>query len=256
MSNINGNKFPVWGINVDNQVFAVDSNNKVYPMSDPGFAAIIGISENGILWAVSTTPEPDSGSVLYSSIGDGKWVPVGTNIPGATLLTGTGENSAIYVTEDDALWSITLNAEAYVFDNVGDIQEIDYGGGFLWALFPTQPGGIPCLQSLNFAQVPGKWQPFKGVPQPMGISANYNGDCYGAVAYNPVYFSKDGATTASAGAGANGITLEMSFKNTYYLLSENADENGNDVMFWQDEKGGVFVDAGFKAIQVLATYYQ
>ncbi len=255
MSNINGNAYPAWGINAANQVFAVDSNNKTYVMSTPDFAQVIAISESGILWVISSKPDPNSGSVIFWSKGDGNWVSMGKNIPGAVLLTGGQGDSATYYTEDGTLWTIDPTTESYALGNIEDIQELDYGGGMLWAVFPQEPGGIPCLQFASNKDVPWKWQTFKGDPQPVGISASYYGDCYGALSYSPVFFGKDGVSTNSAGAGANGSTLELSFKNNFYLLSTNADKNGNEVMVWKDVNGGVFVNAGFEAIQILGTYY-
>ncbi len=205
MSNINGNVFPAWGINAQNQVFAVDTSNKIHLKSGTDFAEVIGISENGILWAISTIPDPKSGSIIFWSTGDGLWIPAGNNIPGAVLLTGAGPDTAFYYTEDGSLWSINIQGSGYLVAKIQDIQQLDYGGSNLWAVFPVQTGGIPCLQFWNIPQSPMKWQPFNGAPQPMGISASYNGDCYGALSYSPVFFGKDGTSTGSAGSGDSAL---------------------------------------------------
>lgn len=254
MSNTNGNVYPVLGINAQNQVFAIDSNNMVHSMSDVDFAEVIGISTNGIIWAIATTPDPKSGSYLYWSAGDGNWAPVG-NYTGDVLLSGGGDDVAVISTEDGAVWYVNTDGSSALVTKIPDMQQMDFGGTNLWAVFPNIPGGRPCLQFTNVMETPMNWTPFAGLPEPMGISVNYSGDCYGVVDYNPIYYSQDGSTTGSAGSGADGMSLAQSFKNNWYLLSTVADKNGNKVMVWEDEAGGTFVDAGFQAIQVLATYY-
>jgi hypothetical protein len=223
-------------------------------MSATDFAEEISISENGIVWVLSTQPDPQSGSYLYWGAGDGNWKPVG-NVPGVVQLTGAGPDIAVFYTEDGSVWVINTNGSSSLLTKIQDVQEMDYGGNNLWAVFPTIPGGKPCLQFWNVMVTPANWVVFEGALEPMGISGNYNGDCYGALDYSPVYFSGDGKTTGSGGSGAKGSTLALTFKNTYYLLSTVADKNGNEVMIWVDEMGGNFVNAGFQAIQVLGSYY-
>jgi hypothetical protein len=142
-----------------------------------------------------------------------------------------------------------------MINTIDDLQELDFGGGYLWALFPGKPGGPPYLQYAQVDQTPLQWKAFSGYVNPSGISVNYNGDCYGATDFSPMFYSSDGTSSGSAGAGADGSTLAVTFKNTFYLLSTNANNNGNDVWVWQDTAGGTFVNAGFQAIQILATYY-
>ena len=254
MSNTYGNAYPALGINSDNQVFGVDTNNQIHPLSKAGFAETIGISQDGIIWAISTTPDPGTGSYLYWSKADGNWNPTG-NVDGDAFLTGTGAGMCLVYTLDGTLWAYNVDGSRSVITNINDLQDMDYGGTTLWAVFPTTPGGVPCLQFWNVMQTPPNWVQFQGSPAPSGISCSYNGDCYGVVDFSPIYYSGDGKTSNSAGSGANGSTLEMSFKNNFYGLSTNADKNGNQVLIWVDEMGGVFQNAGFQAIQVLATYY-
>lgn len=254
MTNLNGNVYLAWGINAQNQVFAVDTNNKTHTMSDANFAEMIGISENGIIWAVSTVPDPPSGSYLYWSAGDGKWTPA-VNVPGVMFMTGGGPDVAVVCTEDGAVWYVNIDGSSVLVDKIQDVQALDFGGAYLWAVFPTKPGGPACLQFSNLMEQPMSWTTFNGSPEPENISVCYSGDCYGVVDFNPIYYSHDGSSTGSAGTGAAGITLAQSFKNTWYLLSTVADKNGNEVMIWEDVAGGTFSNAGFKAIQVLGTYY-
>ncbi len=253
MSNTNGNNYPAWGIDFENRVFAMDSSYAVYPMSDPDFAELIAISDQGIIWVLSTSPDPSSGSVLYWGKGDGNWTPVG-NVPGAVDLTGGAGTGAVYVTEDCQIWTIDISGEGEMVDKIADLQDLDYGGGYLWAVFPPNTGGPAVLQLSDTSVIPAKWQVFKGPANPSSISVGYTGDCYGAAGFDPVYYSKDGQTTGSAGSGADGSTLEVTFKNNIYLLSTNGNEKGNDVLIWVDTQGGVFEPTGVQAIQILASY--
>lgn len=253
MANTNGNVYPALGINAQNQVFGVDSNNNIHLLSAENFAQVIAISENGTIWAISTDPV-SGGAQISWSIGDGNWTPV-NNDPGAVLITGTTADGALYYTESETLWAIqTAYNEGEQIGQIPAVQNLDYGGGYLWMVAPIQPNTEACLQ---FTPTDGtyNWKPFAGLPEPSSISVNYMGDCYGVNDFSPVYYSSDGTNTGSDGSGATGSALEITFKNTYYVLSTNGNENGNDVLIWEDVNGGTFVSAGFQAIQVLGTYY-
>ncbi|MBL7780253.1 MAG: hypothetical protein JNM22_03480 [Saprospiraceae bacterium] len=254
MSNTNGNNYPAWGIDFENRVFAMDTSYAVYPMSDPDFAELIAISDSGIIWVLSTSPDQPTGSVLYWGKGDGNWTPVG-NVPGAVDLTGGAGTGAVYATEDGQIWSIDINGEGEKIDQINDLQDMDFGGGYLWAVFPLAPGGAPVLQFAYTGNIPVKWQPFNGAVAPDSISAGYTGDCYGVSDFTGVYYSTNGTSTGPVGSGANGSTLEITFKNNIYALSTNGNEQGNDVLIWVDTQGGVFEPTGVQAIQILATYY-
>ncbi|AEE53690.1 hypothetical protein [Haliscomenobacter hydrossis] len=254
MPNTYGNIYPAWGINTQNQVFAVDTGNAIFPMSDENFAEVIAISESGVIWVLSTDPDT-GGALLYWGIGDGNWNPA-TTASGAIFLSGFVGNQAWYYTEDGALCTIDITGEGEVIGKIADVQQMDYGGGYLWLVFPSTDGGIPCLQFSPINGAPFAWKPFVGFPEPSCITVNYTGNCYGIDgSFSPMYYLNDGVSTGSAGDGANGSALEISFKNTYFLLSTNADKNGNDVLMYQDTAGSSFVSAGFQAIQVLGTYY-
>jgi hypothetical protein len=254
MSNTNGNVYPALGINAKNQVFGVDANNKITTLSAVGFAEVIAISTNGIVWAISTTPDPKTGSYLYWSAADGNWSPVGS-FTGDMFLSGGGQDTAVVYTEDGTIWYISTDGSSNAVTKVQDLQALDFGGDYLWAVFPTKPNGQAVLQFANVMEQPISWTPFSGSPEPENISVSYSGDCYGVVDFNPIFYSHDGSSTGSAGSGADGQSLAQTFKNTWYLQSTSADKNGNKIMIWEDEQGGIFVDAGFQAIQVLGTYY-
>lgn len=254
MANTNGNVYPALGINAQNQVFGVDSNNNIHLLSAANFAQVIAISENGTIWAISTDPV-SGGAQISWSIGDGNWNPV-NNDPGAVLITGSTADGAFYYTESETLWGIqTSYNEGEQIGQIPAVQNLDFGGGYLWMVAPITPDGDACLQFSPLNGAPFAWKPFAGLPEPSSISANYSGDCYGVDSFSPMYYSKDGSTTGNNSSGANGSALEITFKNTYYVLSTNGNENGNDVLIWEDVNGGTFVSAGFQAIQVLGTYY-
>lgn len=253
MANTNGNVYSALGINAQNQVFGVDPNDNIlFFLSDENFAQVIAISENGTIWAISTDPV-SGGAQIFWSIGDGNWTPV-SNDPGAVLLTGGQLDGALYYTESQTLWTIQTNGEGEQIGQMPEVQNLDYGGGYLWMVAPIQPNTAACLQ---FTPTDGvyNWKPFSGLPEPSSISVNYMGDCYGVDKFSPVYYSSDGTNTGSDGSGATGRAIEITFKNTYYVLSTNGNENGNEVLIWEDVNGGTFVSAGFQAIQVLGTYY-
>lgn len=252
MPNMNGNVYPAWGINYQNQVFALGLDNAVYPMSDVNFAQVIAISENGTLWAISTDAVSGGAQICWST-GDGNWTPVSVD-PGGVFITGGRADSALYYTEDQTLWVIQTNGEAEQIAQMPEVQNIDYGGGYIWIVAPIAPNTRACLQ-FTAADGPFNWKPFAGIVEPSSISVNYQGYCYGVQDFSPVYYAPDGSSTGTGGAGATGSALEITFKNTYYLLSTNGNENGNDVMIWEDIAGGTFVNAGFQAIQILGTYY-
>lgn len=254
MPNTNANVYPALGINSQNQVFGVDANNNIHTLSPVNFAQVIAISENGTIWAISTDAIT-GGAQLSWSIGDGNWTAV-TDVPGAVLLTGAGNDGALYYTEEQTLWSILTNGESEQVAQMPEVQDIDYGGGYIWMVAPIQPNTRACLQYTPTTGTTYNWKPFAGIVEPTSISVEYQGNCYGVQDFSPIYYSKDGSTTGSAGSGANGSALEITFKNSFYLLSTNGSENGgNDVMIWEDVAGGTFVSAGFQAIQVLSTYY-
>lgn len=254
MPNTNANVYPALGINAQNQVFGVDPNNNIHLLSEENFAQVIAISENGTIWAITTDPLT-GGAQLAWSVGDGNWTIVISTAPGAVFLTGSVGGGALYYTEDQTLWGVSTNGESEQIAQMPEVQDIDYGGGYLWMVAPIGPDTQACLQFTPTTGLSYNWKPFAGIVEPNSIAVNYQGYCYGVQDFSPVYYAPDGSTTGSGGSGAEGSALEITFKNTYYLLSTNGNENGNDVLIWEDVNGGTFVNAGFQAVQVLGTYY-
>lgn len=256
MPNINANVYIALGINAKNQVFGVDITNHLHLLSIESFAESIAISENGIIWAIAANPGP-GGANLYWSAGDGNWHAAGPSAKEAVKITGSVANQVYYYGTDDCLYYINTSGEGEQIGPIPDVQYLDYGGGFLWIVAPTQPGGIPSLQFCQIGTRSFDWRSFTGAPSPTDICVNAYGNCYGIQSYSPRYFLNDGVRTGSAGTGANGKALEMSYKKTYYLLSNNANADGNEVMVYTNFQGySNFIDAKFRAIQVLGTYYQ
>ena len=72
---------------------------------------------------------------------------------------------------------------------------------------------------------------------------------------SPKYYSHDGISMGSAGSGADGKTLIISFKSWNYSLTTDGNENGNQVMEWQDDQGGTYMATSFRAVKVLSTFY-
>ncbi|WP_373550361.1 hypothetical protein [Haliscomenobacter sp.] len=254
MPNTNANVYPALGINAQNQVFGVDANNNIHTLSNEGFAQVIAISENGTIWAISTDPL-SGGAQLSWSTGDGNWTAF-SNVPGAVLLTGSRADSALYYTESQTLWTIQTSGQGEQIGQMPEVQDLDYGGGYLWMIAPIAPNGDACLQFTSMEGPMFNWKPFSGYSEPSSISVNYAGNCYGVDgSFSPMYYLNDGVSTGSAGDGATTSSLEVSFKNTFYVLSTNGNEKGNDVLVYKGDGPGSFVSAGFQAIQVLGTYY-
>ena len=255
MANQNANVYQVIIIDGNNKVQGQNPNGVFENLSEPGFAMDIGISTNGVLWAVSLVPNENSGgNVVYWSLGDGKWNMIQNGAP-AIAITGIDNSSCYFLGDDGYVYMMGTDGPYTCITASNEVQEIDFGGDTAWAVFPATPGGIPLLQySTSMQQIPIPFAVFQGPVSPSAITVSYTGDCNGIIDGNPWFFGKDGST-GSAGAGANGISIDISFKNNFYLLTNDRENSENEVMIWVDEAGGTFQDAGFSAIKVLSTYY-
>ena len=212
MSNQKGNQYPAWLISVNFEVTAIDRLGAPYIKSKDNFASTLGISTDGTVWAVSLEPDPDQGGAkIYWSDGDGVWNEISSPDPGAIRITGGGPGSCYYLDSKNILRSLNTNGESEVVYNGLPILSVDYGGGYLWAIIPEKPGGIPILQFTKADSI--NWVPFDKNPSPKSISVNRQGDCYGIIEGTNMYFSTDGKSTGPWGADADGITLRTTFKN-------------------------------------------
>lgn len=255
MSNTKGNQYPLWGINNSFQVFAVDHGGQVHTMSKENFAMRISVSEDGTVWVLSITPDPNGGGAkLYWSNGDSSWNEIDTPDPGGIAVAGGQNDNCFYQTFGGEIRIVDTNANNKVYYSDQYIVEFDYGGGMVWAIMPESQGGIPCLQYADVNNL--EWKVFAGKPHPLNISANYQGDCYGVDNFNPIRYNKDGTSTGSAGSGLAGQALSMSFKSWSFALSTKTSADGNLIYEWQDEAGGTFMAMTAKANRIAASYYR
>lgn len=260
MSQAIGNTYPTWGINVQGLVFAVDTNNGIHSKSTSAnpFFYDLGISEDGHIWALSTIPDPDGGgSKIYWSPGDGSWNEINTPDPGAVRISGFTGNSCIYLTTDQILRTLDITGASSVIYNSYPVHDADYGGGMIWALLADKPGEpitlhYSAIGDINFSAFGSGQTPI----DPSSISVNYQGNCYGvSPSYSPMYYNKDGSSSGSAGKGADGKTISISFKNWNYIVLTTGDVEGNDVYVWEDVAGGTYTKTSFQAVKILSSYY-
>jgi hypothetical protein len=255
MPNTNGNIYPLWMVSADDQVFARDDQGNLLGKSNVNFARDISLSEDGIVWLLSNTPDPDGGGKIFWGTGDGNWNEINTKAPGAVRIAGAGPSTCLYIAPDQSIWNINTNGESKQIYNSSPVYDLDTGGGFTWALMAPQPGKQPALYYTSFGVSPLEWHPFEGSPSPANFSVAYNACCYGVVNNNVVFFSSDGKTSNPYGTGAGNQALRVSFKNWMALVSTRASEKGNEVMLWKDVNGGTYYDAGFTAARVASSYY-
>lgn len=255
MSNSKGNAYPVWGVNINFQVFAVDASGKVHAKSNENFATSVAISEDGTVWALSITPDPDGGGAkLFWSNGDGQWTEIDTPDPGGIQVSGAKDDTCLYLTYDGELRLLDTNANNKVFYTNEYLVEFDYGGGMIWALFPDKPGGMATLHYSDYNTL--DWKEFEGQVYPFSLSVSYSGDCYGVNDFNPMYYSKDGKSSGSAGSGLDRETVQISFKNWTYALSTDINSEGNLICEWVDTKGGTFEGIGVRGSRIAASYFR
>ncbi|MFN7117865.1 MAG: hypothetical protein ACK4TA_13780 [Saprospiraceae bacterium] len=252
-----GNNYLLWAIGADNQVQALDpSTNTFVTKSDNEFAFDLGVSEDGTIWVISTIPDPHGGAKIFWSPGDGTWNEVQKPTKQAAQICGTTHSFCTYISESGDVVQMSTDGTSYNLLTNLHVVDLDYGGGYYWALMPLKPGGIPCLQYARVTTPPMTWKPFAGNVMPTSLSACYTGDCYGIQGYTPMYYSIDGSTSNVFGSGANGKAIEITFKNWTYLLATNAGPQGNEIWQWVDEMGGVWQNTGLRAIKIVSSWYK
>jgi hypothetical protein len=257
MSNSKGNAFPLWYVDNNFEIFAVANDGSSQSKSKSSFASKVAVSEDGTVWALSVTPDPDGGGAkLFWSNGDGNWTEINTPDPGGVGISGYTGSSCIYNDWDGNLRSMNTDGTSSVLFNAGEtpLVEAAYGGGMIWCLKPPSAGQIPVL---SYSSDNGSsWKEFAGDIYPYGLSVSYNGDCYATDQnFNPMYYSKDGSSSASAGSGIDGKTLSIAFANWCFALGIDANENGNLIYEWQDEAGGTFRATAARGMSIAASYY-
>ena len=257
MANNNANQYPAWLIDVNGTVVAVPHDGgAVVKKSNENFAYKLGISTNGILWAISTTPDPDGGGAkIFWSTGDGNWTEINTSDPGAISITGYTDNACLYMDWDGNVRQLDTSGNATLLFSDPTLIDLDYGGGWLWAIRPASSGNIPVLQLAEYSGGNPNWKIFDGNITPYSLSVSYQGNCYCQVAGTPTYFSNDGSSTDKWGSGIDGQALQGSFKTWSFAITTDITENGNLLYEWQDISGGTFVSTNKRCSFVLASYY-
>ena len=201
---------------IDNnyQVHGVGSDQSTTNLSDKNFAFAIGISEDGTLWAISTTPDPDGGGskIFWSDVG-AQWNEINTPDPGGIAISGGPGSSCFFLTTSGEIWTMDTNGTGKEVYSANYVLEMDAGGGYIWALMAIN-GGIPSLHYSTW-NAPFDFKKFNlgENASPFSLSVNYQGNCYATENYSPVYYSNDGSSSGSAGSGLDGAALKISFKN-------------------------------------------
>ena len=254
MSNSKGNVYPVWGVNPDFEVFAIDSNGQVHSKSAQNFAFSVCVSEDGTVWVLSTQADPDGGGAkLYWSNGDGNWTEITTDDPGGISISGGQDDTCIYLSTGGDLRLVDTNSNNKSIYQNDQLIEFDYGGSMIWALFPKSVGKIATLHYADYNAL--QWKEFEGGIYPYSLSVDYDGNCHGIEDFNPMYYSKDGKSSGSGGSGADGKSLQYTFKNWSYVLSTDANQDGNLILEWVDEAGGQFQPTANRASKIAASYF-
>lgn len=257
MANSKGNAYPLWMITNRFQIQSVDSQQTVTNHSNENFAMEVGISEDGTVWILSTEPDPDGGGAkVYWSNGDNNWNEITTSDPGGVQICGYTGSSCIILTGQGQLLSIDTDGSSQELFSYSDgfVAEFDYGGGKIWAILSTKHGDIPCLHyadagsSLSWNKVGDE------VYNIYSLSVGQSGRCFGTEDYKPVYYDTDG-TNGSAGAFGNHNALSISVKNGNFVLSADADYDGNLVYEWTTENEGSYSATNLRAMRLCATYY-
>ncbi len=256
MSNSKGNQYPLWYISNEFGVYAVDKSGSAHSKSKTNFAMDIGVSEDGTVWVLSNEPDPDGGGAkIYWSNGDGSWNEINTSDPGGIKISGAANSRCIYLTSEGDIY--TLNTDGTTtkdYSNSGFMM-ITYGGNYIWAVVPEKEGGIPVLRYTSVTDPTKTWTTFGNGVHPTSISSNYQGTCFAVLNFNPVYYTVDGQS-GSAGAGADGTTMQISFRNWNFILTTDATSDGNQIMEWQDTNGGTYMAITPRGSRVESSYYR
>lgn len=251
-----GNDYVAWLIDADNQLLGILPGGDPIVKSSADFAFDIGISEDGTIWVISTQADPvNGGAFIFWGTGDGNWNLIQKPTKEAMKICGTTAGACIYLAEDGDVIQMNTNGTSSTLIPGSAITDLDYGGGYYWAILPDQAGGIPSLHYAKVTPAPINWQPFKGSPDPTSVSVDYSGNCNAVASYTAMWYSNDGSSSNVLGTGANGVVLQVSVKNWAYALSTKASAKGNEVLIWQDEMGGMWTGSNMYGIKVLSTYY-
>ena len=257
MANYKANKFPLLTIAMDGSVVGYDAMAKAHILSEKDFASDISVGPDGTLWVVSTTPDPDEGgNKIYWSDGDSKWNEISDTAPGGFRISGCENGSCVYITNKYELYSIN---EAKQSQKLADnIYEVDYGGGYYWAMIPKQVGAAPVLLFASADHLPLQWTIFKGDVVANSPSAT-DGVCLGLVNEIPTIFDLKTQTQKPVYNGIKQTALQISSKTTTNaILSFEASAEGNEVLVLSASPGVPMAYrpvADIKAIKVTTSYF-
>lgn len=254
MASSKGNRYPVWGISSSFQVFAVDPKGKVHMMSDPHFAMSVTISEDGTVWVLATTPDPDGGGAkLYWSNGDHHWGEISTPDEGGVRVAGGKGSQCFYLTFTGDIKIMDTDGHSQDFYSGHHIIDFDYGGGMIWGIMSDEEDQTPRLQFADADTL--AWKTFSGDPMPSTITVDHEGNCKGVMNSCPVLYSKDGISSASVGNDLDGKTLGISAKYATYLLSTEDTMEGNRFYRWQETVRS-FAPMPVRGMALAASYHR
>ncbi len=110
-----------FAINQDQQVFWLDSDGNVQPVSDTGFALDLNCAQDGTVWVVSTESGPDGNVIKYLSgfpSNKSHWVSLDPSL-GAEQVVGRRAGGCAYLAPDQSL---------HLADNQGHHSQIGLAG--------------------------------------------------------------------------------------------------------------------------------
>lgn len=250
-----GNNFPLWIIDEKGRVNYVNNQGQATVVSGEGFASSISISDNGVIWALTTTPDPDGGGAELAWLDEKQnWNKIRTSEPGAFSLSGGPPNQCVYGTSEGVLYRMDTDGNGEVIYKDHPILAMDYGGNRIWGVLSDQTGEIPQLHYADFSDSLD-WNEFEGVHSPTSLSATSNGECAGIQDFDPYIFQLPDSISLF-GSGMENEALQISFKNNAFLLAAKPTPTGNSVYEFQDEKGGVWMKTNVTANFILSTWYQ
>lgn len=249
-----GNDYKLWIINPQNQVCYVNLRGQTITVSEAGFASDIAISEDGVIWAMTTTPDPDGGGAEIAWLDkDQVWQTIRSKAPGAFDITGGREDQCIYRTSSGVLYRMDTQGNSKIIYDSNPIFSIDFGGSMVWGVFPDQPGKIPQLHYADYSESL-QWNEYMGIQSPSSLSVNYKGDCVGIQNFDPFVYQLPG-NSRIFGSGVHEKVAQISFKHSPYLLVAEPSIEGNPIYRWDDDEDGIWVNTGLKGNRILSTYY-
>lgn len=251
---LNGNDYKLWIINVQNQVCYIDNQNRSIAVSEEGFASEIAVSEDGVIWALTSTPDPDgSGAQIAWLDKNQEWQRIQSEDPGAYKISGGKEDQCIYRTSSGVLYQMDTRGVGKILYDTTPVLNMDFGGNMVWGLLSDKPGEIPQLHYAYYSDSL-QWNKYSGIQNPTSITVDYRGECMGIQGYMPFVYQLPGGIQR-LDARICPPALQVSFKSNLYLLSAHPTRHGNAIYEWNESGDGFWMDTGLKGKRILSTYY-